>query len=369
MAASGRRRGLTFILLALLLILILGVVVFLMRDQLFPNSQAQVLATPTPDQEMKQIVIMAQPVTRGTILNEAVLVSIQYPKSQMVENLFITDMQSVIGKRARYDLMQGTPLTSSLITDQPIGSFAAQQVPKGMVSISIPINKLAPGSYDSLALQPGDHVNIIGSVSLVDIDLEFQSKLPNSVGVVTPPQIGVGADQSPSTITLGVNPSTKGRAEQDPSLNQPIYLIPSEPQRPRLVSQTVIQDAIILWVGELNEASKQQSPISGQTTQQTPTAVPTPISAQPTITPAPSFITMVVTPQDAITLNYLLLSDSKLILALRSAGDDEKIMTEPVTLQFIMEQYRIPYPSKLPFGLAPIISPGTIQNTPAPIPQ
>ncbi|HQP09275.1 MAG TPA: hypothetical protein PLY85_09660, partial [Anaerolineaceae bacterium] len=57
--------------------------------------------------------------------------------------------------------------------------------------------------------------------------------------------------------------------------------------------------------------------------------------------------------QDAVTLNYLMLSGAQLNLALRGAGDDQRIPTEAVTLQFLMEQYGIPYPAKLPYGIQP----------------
>ena len=44
---------------------------------------------------------------------------------------------------------------------------------------------------------------------------------------------------------------------------------------------------------------------------------------------------------------------AKLNLVLRSAQDTAQTKTEAVTLQFLMDQYNIPLPSKLPFGLEP----------------
>jgi pilus assembly protein CpaB len=48
---------------------------------------------------------------------------------------------------------------------------------------------------------------------------------------------------------------------------------------------------------------------------------------------------------------------SQLNLALRSAGDDTRVDTSltAVTLQFLLEQYQIPVPIKLPYGLNPRI--------------
>ena len=70
----------------------------------------------------------------------------------------------------------------------------------------------------------------------------------------------------------------------------------------------------------------------------------------------PKVITLVVSPQDAVTLNYMILSKASLSLALRSAGDDERINTESVTLQFIMQQYNIPLPSPVAYGTTPKIT-------------
>jgi pilus assembly protein CpaB len=71
----------------------------------------------------------------------------------------------------------------------------------------------------------------------------------------------------------------------------------------------------------------------------------------------PKYITLIVSPQDAVTLNYLMYSGAgggaALTLALRSAGDDTRIQTEAVTLQFLLDQYRIPVPVKLPYGMEP----------------
>ena len=65
-------------------------------------------------------------------------------------------------------------------------------------------------------------------------------------------------------------------------------------------------------------------------------------------------MTLIVSPQDAVTLNYVMLNaGAKLNLVLRSASDTKQIKTEAVTLQFLMDQYNIPVPAKLPYGMEP----------------
>lgn len=359
MAANRKKGGFLLIIFSLLLIVGLGAIFFLFRNQILaPKSEPQAQAQPLQQQEqMVTIVITTQAIPRGTTITEEVVTTIPYPAKDMVQSTFFSSTADVVGKQAKYDLEARLPLTSSLIIDGQAGSVAAFQIPKGMVAISIPISRLTSVSF---APQPGDHVNVMASLLLTDLDPSFQTRLPNFTGVVTKP--GPGAEGQPSTLTAGITSggpaSTQGRVELDGTLNEAIYAVPSEEtQRPRLVSQTVIQDAIVLHVGSFLEDEQKKAAADAQASG--PAANPTPepsrnANAQPTEAPKePGDITIIVSQQDAVTLNYLLLVGSKLNLVLRSAGDTEKIKTEPVTLQFLLDQYNMPNPAKLPYGVEP----------------
>ena len=67
----------------------------------------------------------------------------------------------------------------------------------------------------------------------------------------------------------------------------------------------------------------------------------------------PDNITLIVTPQEAVNLTYLIDSGVDISLALRSAGDSTVIDTDTATLQYFLDDYTIPLPGKLPYGLAP----------------
>lgn len=351
MASRGRSRGLIIIIIAVVIFILAIVAAAVVLGGGFITSllsgggpaNTAAITTPTPSSAMVEIIIVQQPVTRGTMLNESLLAKIPYPQTAMVEGLFYTDIQGVLGKRAKFDLQQGTPLVPSLLSDNTVGSVSSMQVPKGMVAISIPIDTLTSVSY---ALQPGDHVNVIGSLTLVDIDANFQSILPNSIAVVAPPQTITSGAQSTTinSITSKIDPAKQGRAELDTTLNQPVYVIPAENQRPRIISQTIIQNAIVLGVGDLaNGPSSSQGPAPSP--QPGVQATPTPVPAKPQI------ITLIVSPQDAEALNFMVLSEARITLALRNSQDDQKPTTDAVTLRYIMDQYNIPYPAKLPYGL------------------
>lgn len=363
MATGGRRRGRVFIFIALILILLLvlvwAVMNFLRPGMLGIGQVQEPSVQPTPIEEMVTIVISVQPITRGTEFTENVVTVIPYPKKDLVEGSFITDINDVIGKRAKFNLDSRTPLTSTMIVDPTMNnSPAAFQIPPGQVAIPVPVSKLSSVAY---GLEAGDHVNVIVSMLLVDIDPGFQSKLPNNTGLVIAP--GPSAEGGPvaSSATITKGDGLSGRTELDPTLGQPIYVIPSEAQRPRLVSQTLIQDAIVLYVGDFPQPGEEVL-VPGQ-------VAPTPIPGQETAEPEiilPDTVTLVVSPQDAVTLNYLILAGGRLNLVMRSAGDAQRFSTEPVTLQFILDQYNIPNPAKLPYGLEPRLD--IFPNSVAPFP-
>jgi pilus assembly protein CpaB len=182
--------------------------------------------------------------------------------------------------------------------------------------------------------------------------------------------------------TIGGGPtSIIGRTVIDPLLEQTLYAIPSESQRPRLVSQTLLQDAIVLGVGDFplsNQVEEelpptQELPQDGEIPegaeysseyQTTEVAKPEP--------KLPDLITLVVNPQDAVTLNYLVYAGSQLTLALRPSGDDTRVQTEATTMDFLLKQYNIPVPVKLPFGMEPRVDdlqPPQLVNDAEPTPQ
>jgi pilus assembly protein CpaB len=259
-------------------------------------------------------------------------------------------MNSVLSRQARHDIDNGTPLTVGMLIDvneslSDTGSIASLSIPKGMVAIPVPVSR---GTSVAYALRPGDHVSVIGSFVVVDVDTEFQSMLPNAVGGVI--STGSAGEGQPSYLTVQVFPSGEGtvvgRTELDPLLNELVYVMPSEAQRPRLVTQILMQDATILRYGEFSyEDLRPEEPetVEGQ-------PVEGEVPAAPEQKP-PDIVTLIVTPQEAVALEHLMKSNIDITLALRASGDTDPIDTEAVTFQYMLETYNIPIPAKLPYGL------------------
>jgi pilus assembly protein CpaB len=349
MASGGRRSGLIFIIIALVILAILAGAYLLfpmVRNQLFaPRTQAENAVSQPAQTEMTSIIITAQNIPRGSVITEGVVAVVPYPKKDIVPGTFFTDMKDVLNKQAKFDIDARIPLTESMLVTGQVGSYAAFQIPRGYVAVSIPISKLTAVSFAPVV---GDHVNVIASFLVVDIDQNTQSRLPNNTANTVPPRPATETDPGSLTVTIngGADGSTVGRVDLDPTLNQPLYLVPSEKQRPRLVSHMVIQDAIILRVGKfpLDPLAK----TSGVEPTPAPAAATTSTPIQP-----PEEMTLIVRPQDSITLNYLMLSGAKISLALRAAGDIDPAAVEAVTLQYLFQTYNIPNPPKTNFGTEP----------------
>jgi len=339
------KRGRTILLLLLVLVIAAAAVLFFLNRQ---GGGGASQATPTPLVRYIDVIVAGQAIPRASIIKADVIGTIQIPEDKIVEGM-LTDPNEVIGKLAKYPFEQGIPITKNMLADSVLqiaqgGSEAARLVPPGMTAISIPISRLSSAAY---AIRDGDHVNVIATMLFVDLDQLTQSS-ELQVGSLT--QNTQGGELTPKVEDGG----KYGRTELDPIINQPIYLQPAEPQRPRLMSQMVLQDIRVLHVG--NFILPDQEALAAQVNlQPTPTPQPGNAVANQTAGLQPDIITLVVTPQDAVTLTYLIYGNSKLTLTLRGAEDQSRVETEAATLGFLLSQYGIPVPAKLPYGTTPRI--------------
>lgn len=393
------RRGRIFFYLAF--IVLLGSLAFYLIWQRYLRPGAITPTAgpaPTPVVSTVNVIVTTQKVPRGGTFTADVLGMVPIQQELFYDGMF-SNIGEVEGRLAKFDLEAGIPLTRGMIADtaeqlSEAGSTAALSIPRGMVAISIPISRLSSVSY---AIQPGDHVNILATMLFVDLDQDFQTALPNQNTNVLTPGSAVSsvtssanqsqtsgqdqvdqaqADASASVSTQITNESivavsgagggVVGRSVEDPVLGQTFYHVPSESrQRPRLVSQSLLQDVVVLHVGNFPYSGQMLAAEAAPQTAAGPAQpVETPQEQAAVETQPPDVITLIVTPQDAISLNYLMYSGSQLNLVLRAVGDDTRVETESVTLQFLLQQYEISVPAKLPTGLEP-----AVQSLQAPVLQ
>jgi Flp pilus assembly protein CpaB len=371
------RRGRIFIYIALILVVVIaGVGIWWWRSRSVtetPPSEPQATAQAL----YVEIITAGQNIYPGTPITENMLNTIQIPQDQLVAGEY-TNAADVVGMYAKLAITQGVPIVSSMISLSPgnvnlPGSTWAPFIPQGLTAVPIPITRLTSVAY---GIRDGDYVNIIATFLLVDVDPAYQTLLPNSSGGVIASNgssllIGTGqGTESATALAQGellnltaqvVSAGTGGpigRVEYNEDLEQPFYVLPSEPeQRPRLVTQMIMQNVQVLHIGTF--------PLPGETVSDQliaptpgPGATPTPVAAQTeaqaTVIVRPDIITLMVPNQDAVTLTWLVYSGAQITLTLRNPNDQVVgEQPEAATLEYLLTQYDIPVPAKLPYALEP----------------
>jgi pilus assembly protein CpaB len=350
------KRGRIFIYLALIIIIAVGGgTAYVLTHRAAANKPSGTGAQATPQIAYVDIITAGQNIPPGSAISDSMLSSMQIPASSLKQGEF-TNKADVINMYAKYTLSQGIPIIDAMISATPgnvniPGSTWAPYIPQGLTAVSIPISRLSSAAY---GIRDGDYVNIVVTMLLVDIDPTLQSILPDlSATVNTPGVTSTGVQSLTLQIASGGDAAKVGYTDTDPTLNQPLYLVPSEGQRPRMVTQTILQKVQVLHMGSFplpGEAANAQ--FSSETA-----ATATPVPGQQTtavVITNPDVVTLMVTPQDANTLVYLIYSGAKINLTLRNPNDQDKIVqTDAVTLEYLLTQYDIPVPAKLPYSSQP----------------
>lgn len=350
------------LLLIIGLVLVLGAVavgafMMLKPSPAPPPAAEQASGTPTPTPlppDMVEVVISAQNIPRGTVIKEedmAVMTHL-FPKDLLVEGT-VTDLEDVYGRTARVEIPRGMPILESMLTEIPgqlaaEGSDAAIQIPEGKVAYAMPV-----GRYSSIAwaLQPGDHVDVIISLLLVEMDEEFQTPLQNKAEWCMNPLSEENKDCQSGVF---------GRMDMLPN-GWLVRYIPNGGQWPQLITQLTVQDVLVLQVGDWPEVSPEQQEMAMAEEEAPPPEEQPPEEGQQEQATRPEVqpVTIVVTPQEAMILDYLQSIGARINLVMRSAADAQsgrRFTTEAVTLNYLMNRYDISYPTKLPYGVTPPIS-------------
>jgi len=333
------RRGRTLIFLLLILVVGLAVAYVGIR------ALQQYLTPPPAAPVNVEVFTAGQNIPQGETITEDALSTITIPADKVSAVEFTVDEKSqLVNRVAKFPIDQGVVITSSMVAESAqavsiAGPQWAALIPPGMTAAAIPASRLSLAAY---GISDGAHVNLNACFLFVDVDASFQTITPNKTATLT--STGIPKDALPVlTLAVGSTGGPQGRLELDPSLQQPFYYVPSEPQRPRLVCQTILQDAVVLKLGNFPLPETAAQAAQQQAQQQQQAAV------------APDIVTLIVSPQDAVTLSYMVYTKATISMTLRNPGDQSRLATEAATLQFLLSQYNIPVPAKLPYAFQPSI--------------
>lgn len=334
------RRSLFIIIGVVLAVVAIAALIFVVRQQQ-SNTSAQTPAEQVGQQTeptaipLKEVIVARQPIPRGGEFVAEALGRQEFPESSIPPNAIVNEAET-INKIANSEIVQGQIIVYDLLRDKSGGGAgeAAFDIPAGHVMVAFPINKQTSVAY---AIQPGDVVDVLMTFSIVDLDPEFQTILPNKFSFLLQDKQTTDAGQQTSSVTL--SPAIdKGRLNIENELF-PGFEFPREAQRPRRVAQLTVQRAKVIKVGSfLDTAPQDAQPVA---------------QGEPTPTPVrPDIVSIAVTPQDALVLLWARQSQAYMELAMRAAGDEQaNHSTEAVTLQYMLTRFNIAVPPKLEFGI------------------
>jgi len=298
--------------------------------------------TVVPEIPTVQIVVAAQNLDRGVHLTEemfggeAPAVILQDVPEEDVPVGALTSLDAVYGRTTRVDIMRDQPILMDMLVTEGSGGGAALQVPEGMVAYALPVERYSGVAW---ALQSGDYVDMIISLLFVDLDEEQQVTLPLRANCVSPPE----GEECTSSLM--------GRLEVLPN-GWLVNLSSNGSQRAQLVTQLTVQNVRVLRVGDwvASEAIVTAPEDAAQEDAEAPAEEQVPLE-----TPVQAALTLAVSRQDAMVLEYAQLTGARITFLLRRTGDENRVSTEAITLDYLMTRFNIELPPKLPYGVEPQI--------------
>ncbi len=414
----------TFILIILIVVVIGGAVVgYLLLNNSGDNGAANIVGggaetavdspaaeepgvpppTATPAVRFEPVVVARVDIPVGQRLTTEILEVEVRPDTNIAlqGGYTFSDVEDLVGQIAGINIAEGQAILSPMIAlnSSDLASFGSDlslYVDQGKVAVAFPLTQ--PEEEDpnaaalrgaAFAMRPGDFVDVMMTLRIVEIDPEFRTALPNMTQRVYQTGLLEGTQfLFPETV--------QGRLEFIPEINQVAEIVPSdlyipgqdfEPGTPipKRVTQLTIQQAEVLWVGTWRDQGQlledlQPTPapvVAGEeefTEEAAETAVDgeaageealegsiciSPISNQlvpcPVIREAgrPDVVILSMSSQDALALKWALERGVDLDLALRAQGDNTIFFTTSVSLPQIVNEGGLAVPPDSDFDLHP----------------
>lgn len=337
------------------------------------------------------VVIALQDLPRGTLITSSMIVSptssaaqalvdVRFWPLEFAPQTSIEDPNQLVGCRTRTDIPRESAILVAQLVPDPqllasgqltgsicaaaasglsrLGSDAALFLDPTLVGMAVPLDftGLCQVAY---GIQPGDRVDVLMSFLFIDVDEEFQTRRPNNISIISVLEDG----------SIGFTEGRPGRAEPSNVFPQGVLIGPSEiQQRPRLVTQRTIQNAPVVYVGWFppdgvifgSTPTTFEEPVLLDPTQaaQQQSGAPTALSAATPTDYIPVLMTIGVTPQDALVLAWAIDARIPICYTLRPAVQDNSLndVTEPVSLEYMLREFGIDEPPKLPISIEPAIT-------------
>ncbi len=320
--------------------------------------------TPTPVVQFVSVVIADQPLPVGERLREDILTTEMRPTSNIAlqGGYTFTDTEQLIGQIVKTDIAMGQAILAPMIALNPTdlaatGSDIALYVDQGQVAIAFPIDQYSGAAY---AMRPGDMVDVLMSMPVVELDPEYNTKLPNVSQRVDELALAEGRDfLFPETL--------EGRLELVEPLNMvgeisgPINEDEKDKstQVLRRITQLTIQQAEVVWIGtwrdpmELQRQASQAAAEAELAAANNDFPVPTPTPLPVRLEAEPDVVILSMSAQDALALKWSLERGLDIDLVLRSPNDTTVFATNSVSLPVLVDNGALRIPEKNAFDIDP----------------
>jgi Flp pilus assembly protein CpaB len=328
-----------------------------------PGEAAEPTPTPTPELQFVSVVVARADLPVGERLRPELLALEQRPETNVavVAGVTFSDSELLDGQIVKNNISRGQEILRPMIALSPsdisnIGSDLALYIDNNEVAVAFPINRFSGAAY---AMRPGDSMDAFMSLTMVDLDPEFQTELPNVLQRVDETALQEGR-------AFLFPPTSDGRLELIPVINTVGVIGPGSGENPipRRVSQLTLQQMEVLWVGSWRDPSLgfQQEYDADIEVQPDPAALGEEEEPPPTPTPAPDnfrpetqpdIVILSMTSQDALTLKWAMDTGIDIDLVLRAQGDNSLFVTTSVSLPQIVEQGVLTIPEPAEVGLEP----------------
>jgi pilus assembly protein CpaB len=268
--------------------------------------------------DLVDVVVAIQPITDQEPVEGRIEVR-SMPQTAIPEGA-LTSLEGTAGMLAAGPIPQGAIIHPDLLIS-PVEAMMqgdlGNLVEPGFVAIAFPIDELSSVSY---GIQPGDHIDVLMTFFFIDLDQETQVKEP---------------------LCAPLCPAPEGQQEAELT-----------GQLPRLATQLTLQDIEILGVGRW---IKEETPPEEQDNQAR--------GGEPVPVELPEYVTLMVTPQDALVLKLAREFGASIDLAVRAQDDAQQFVTQQVTLDYILARFGVALPAKQPYSLEfiPTVRPQTEQ--------
>jgi Flp pilus assembly protein CpaB len=294
------RRGRILILLGLILALGTAAAIFVLLQTTSPEP---------PEVEREEVVVAIQPIAEDEPVEGRI--ELRAVPKETIPAGALRSLDGTGGMLAAGPIPQGTIIQLDLLItpeERMQEGELGQLIEPGFVAVALPIDELSSVSY---AIRPGDHVDVLMSFFFVDIDQDTQMIEP-----LCPPLCpGAGGEQEAAQITG---------------------------QWPRLASQLTLQDVRVLGVGRWKHEEDQPTEEEAAQQQQ---------AQQPVAAVLPQYITVMVTPQDALVLKLAREHGMSIDLAVRAQDDVQQFATQQVTLDYVMARFGVSLPGEQPYTI------------------